>query len=261
MQLVVRSKVTPGMPREAAIPLLLEEHGGKMYGLGLRLCRDPHRAEDLVQETFLQAFRHWRKFEGRSSPATWLYSIAARVCHRFRRRRRGEPARMASLEALLPFEEPGVPEVPAEAQEEARARVEEAIVDLPPGFRLPLVLRDIHGFSVADTARILGLREATVKTRVHRARLRLRQAVVEGLPRRAAPPAAYSRQVCLDLLRAKQESLDRGVAFPLGSEVVCERCRGVFASMDLAAEVCAAMAAGGIPEPLRRRILEATGGR
>ncbi|MCK6480342.1 MAG: RNA polymerase sigma factor [Planctomycetes bacterium] len=258
------------LPAEVAIPRLLEEHGGRMYSLGLRLCRDAHRAEDLVQETFLRAWRGWDRFEGRSSPATWLYSIASRVCRRFHRRRAGEPAGMASLEELLPFGEPGMPDLPGSeggdpagraALDEARARVEEAVADLPPAFRLPLVLKDLQGLSVADTARVLGLREATVKTRLHRARLRLRQAVVEGLPRRDGPALAYSRRVCLDLLAAKQEALDRGVPFPLGNEVVCERCRSVFASMDLAAEACAALAAGGpLPEGLRRRILGAGAG-
>ncbi len=243
------------LPAEVAIPRLMEEHGGRMHALGLRLCRDAHRAEDLVQETFLRAWRGWSRFEGRSSPATWLYSIASRVCRRFHRRRAGEPAGMASLEDLLPFGEAGIPDLPGggeddpagrAALDEARIRVEEAIVELPPSFRLPLVLKDLQGLSIAETARVLGLREATVKTRLHRARLKLRKAVVEGLPRRDGPPAAYSRRVCLDLLAAKQEALDRGEPFPLGDEVVCERCRSVFATMDLAMKACATARGGDV---------------
>ena len=61
------------------IPRLVEEHGGKMFGLAKRMCRTVEQAEDLVQETFLQAYRKWDQFEGRSSPATWLYTIASRV--------------------------------------------------------------------------------------------------------------------------------------------------------------------------------------
>ncbi len=257
----VTAAVDRGTPREVAIPRLLERHGGDLYGLGLRLCRDPHRAEDLVQETFLQAYRHWAKFEGRSSPSTWLYAIASRVCHRFRRRRAGEPARMASLEELLPFGEPTMPDPGDGAPTaELRERVEEAVAALPPSFRMPLVLKDVHGFSVAETAAILGLRPATVKTRVHRARLLLRKSAASALPRRPGAAPAYSRRVCLDLLRAKQEALDRGVAFPVGNEVVCERCRAVFASLDLAVDACRELARGELPAALRARILEATAG-
>lgn len=255
----------PGMAADEALPLLVEEHGGRMYGLGLRLCRDRHRAEDLVQETFLRAWKGWGRFRGESSPATWLYSIAARVCRRFHRRRSGEPARMASLAELLPFGEGGMPDLPAPGGDpaaraqirEARERVEEAVASLPPEFRLPLVLKDIQGLSVEETGRVLGIRPATVKTRLHRARLRVRKAVVEGLPSREGPPPAYGRRVCLDLLAAKQEALDRGEAFPLSEEVICERCRSVFASMDLAADLCASLAEGGLPGELRRRILAA----
>ena len=89
-----------------------------------------------------------------------------------------------------------------------RRRVEAAIAGLPDDFRMPLVLKEILGFSVADVAAILDLKPATVKTRLHRARLRVRKAMEDALPTEAVPPAAYSKQVCLDLLQAKQEALD-----------------------------------------------------
>ena len=63
--------------------------------------RTGENAEDLVQETFLQAYRKWDQFEGRSEPSTWLYTIAARICQRMHRRRAGEPERLASLDELL----------------------------------------------------------------------------------------------------------------------------------------------------------------
>jgi RNA polymerase sigma-70 factor (ECF subfamily) len=170
---------------------------------------------------------------------------------------------MASLEELLPFGEPTMPAPgPGDAapSAELRRRVEEAVAELPPAFRMPLVLKDIHGFSVAETAAILGLRGATVRTRVHRARLLLRRAAASALPRRPGAAPAYSRRVCLDLLRAKQEALDRGVPFPLGNEVVCERCNAVFASLDLAVDACRELSRGDLPAALRGRILAATAG-
>jgi RNA polymerase sigma-70 factor (ECF subfamily) len=66
----------PGEPAETAIPRLMAEHGAKIYQLGLRLCGKPPDAEDLAQETFLQAFRKWGQFEGRAEESTWLFTIA-----------------------------------------------------------------------------------------------------------------------------------------------------------------------------------------
>jgi RNA polymerase sigma-70 factor (ECF subfamily) len=242
--------------RDVAIPDLLEEHGGKLYGLGLKLCGVPEEAEDLVQETFLQAYRKWDQFEGRAKPTTWLYTIASRICQRMHRKRSGEPDRLASLDELVPFGDPkmAVLEGPLDEQirKEGRERVEAAITGLPIEFRMPLVLKEIVGLPIAEVAAVLGLKPATVKTRVHRARLRLRDALLEGAPERALPAPAYSEQVCLDLLEAKQEALDRGVE--LDQAVVCERCQAVFSSLDATQDLCSRMADGPLPAEVRARI-------
>ncbi len=247
-------------PREIAIPALVERHGGKLYGLGMRLCGGPQDAEDLVQETFLRAYRNWDQFEGRSDPGTWLFTIASRVCQRLHRRRAGEPRKMESFEQLMPIgdRELAVVEGGAEMmiRKEGVEQVERAITQLPIHFRMPLVLKDIAGLSIASVAEILGIKQATVKTRVHRARLKLRQSIEGLLPRRELPPPAYSRQVCLDLLRAKQEAIDRGVGMP--NEVVCDRCAAVFATMDLTHEYCEELGRGELPDELRRVLLAQT---
>ena len=235
-----RRVTTGAVAAETAIPQLLREKGNHVYRMGLSLCGSPQAAEDLVQETFLLAFRHWRQFEGRSKASTWLYSIAVRACRRSKRLRSGEPRYLESLSELLPSGEPLVPDIPsqeegpmdAQLRREARETVEHAIADLPRAFRIPLVLKDLAELSVSEVAGILGLKEATVKTRVHRARLRLRKHLAEQLPRRKAAAPSHSRQICLDLLRSKQEALDRGVAFPLGEQELCSRCASLFATLD-----------------------------
>jgi len=255
-------------PREQAIPLLLEAHGGRLYSLGLRFCGHREDAQDLVQEVFLQAFRKWDQFAGRARASTWLYTIAARACQRFRRRKSGEPARLESLDASLEaqavlgdFAAPSLAVVPDDGElsaglrAEARQEVEQAIAALPAAFRLPLVLKEIVGFSVEEVAEVLGLRPATVKTRLHRARLRVRAALASVLPRREMPPALFSRRVCLDLLRAKQEALDRGARFEFPGRVVCERCAEFFATLDLAEGLCTDLARGELPATLREALL------
>ncbi|MCA8950870.1 MAG: RNA polymerase sigma factor [Planctomycetes bacterium] len=252
------------LPREEAVPRLLDLHGGRLYALGRRICGSPEEAQDLVQDIFVQAWRKWEQFDGRSDPAVWLFTIARRACQRMHRRRAGEPARLESFDELLPFERRRLAVVPdpgaddpltAQVRREQREAVGAAITALPDEFRLALVLKDIVGFSVAEVAEILGIKEATVKTRVHRARLRLRQALEAGLPQRELPPAAYSRKVCLDLLQAKQDALDRGVSMPNADGILCERCEAVFASLDLAQDVCAGLGDGAMPERLRSLLL------
>lgn len=120
-------------PREIAVPQLVEEHGALLYTLGRQFCASPEEAEDLVQETYLQAWRKWDQFEGRSSPMTWLYKIASRVCQRFHRKRSGEPNSLDSLEQI-DFSEGPVPVLPEEddplaeqIRREGRERIEAAI--------------------------------------------------------------------------------------------------------------------------------------
>jgi len=230
-----------------------------------------------VQDVFLQAHRKWHTFQGNSSPGTWLYAIAARSCKARMRRKGGIDRRMPAVSQLMPWNEKknvdldrfegaagGVaanenghgPERAAIERESARA-VHEAILTLPEHFRVPLVLKEMLELSIEDVAQALHLKPETVKTRVHRARLLLRKAIVErrGIPTRAAKTPNYDKQVCLDLLKAKLDAMDKGRGFPIGQGIVCERCQSVFAELDLAQSTCARLSEGKMPERVRKAIL------
>lgn len=247
-----------------AIAELLEAYGDRVYRLGLRLCDDPEFAEDLVQETFLRAYRNWGQFRGESEPLTWLYTIASRACHRMQRRRAGEPRRVEPLSTLL--ESGGEWRVDARQSEEDPLdytirreevrRLHRAISTLPAAFRLPLVLKELEGLTVAEVSEILGLREGTVKTRLHRARLTLRRELddVGGLPEE--DDETHSRRQCADLLSAKLEAMARGVPFPIENERVCSRCRSTLDALDRTRDVCAAIPTRALPTALRQSVLE-----
>lgn len=248
------------LPRELAVPKLIERHGGALFGLSRRICASDEEAEDLAQEVFMQAWRKWDQFRGDSRPEVWLYTIARHACERMHRRRVGEPERLDSLDELLPFGEPLLAVIPggddpleSQFRQEDREAVGAAIAELDVPFRMALVLKDIVGFSLAEVGAILGVPEATVKTRVHRARLKVRKALESGWPKRELPPPAYSKQICLDLLQAKQEALDRGVPMPNADEIICDRCEAVFASLDLTQGLCASLRRD---EVLPSRVLE-----
>lgn len=256
---------TTSIPARDAVTSLLEKHGGLIYALGLRFCGDEDEAQDLVQDTFLLAFRKWDQFEGRSEASTWLYRIAARACQRRHRRRAGEPKVVEPLSALLPSGEETIIDVPSTHEspldllerKEAQAVIERAVAQLPAKFRLPLILKEIMELSVEEVARALGVKENTVKTRLHRARLHLAKVLKQELPTRPAPPMDHSRGVCIDLLRLKQDTLDRGVSFPVPQEELCARCRSLFATLDLGGEACRRLKGGELPESLRRAVLAA----
>lgn len=242
---------------------LVKSQGPRLYALALRLCRNAADAEDIVQTTFLQAHRKWSTFEGRSAPGTWLHVIAARLCARKLRNDRRPGRRMPPLSDLLPFGDPTVAatakgatgDSPMNTQiaREAREALEYAIVRLPPAFRVPLVLKDIAELPTAEVARALNIKPQTVKTRVHRARLLLRGEMLRHVPKLPAPPPIYDRRVCLDLLNAKLDAMDRG-RDAIGPDVLCERCRGVFAELDLVQNACARLADGSTPPGVLRRL-------
>lgn len=165
---------------------LMERYEDKIYTFGLRMCGAPQDAEDIAQETFLSAFRNLSQFRQETPLRNWLFTIAARACYRKRRKRKGEPDREISIESLKIGDGTGgdyqIPD-PAEGPDEALLRLElkgiidAAIKELPPKYRMVFNLRDIEGFSTEDTARIIGISVQLVKTRLHRARLFLRQKI------------------------------------------------------------------------------------
>ncbi len=153
-----------------AFERLYREHVGRVYGLCLRLVRDPASAEDCAQEAFINAWRGLRSFETRSAFGTWLHRIAVNVVLARRRR----PS--SSWSAAPPPEagEAGPAEwsfdTPVEVSE-----IEAAVGALPEGARDVLVLCGIYGYSHAEAAEMLGVAEGTCKAQLHRARALLRR--------------------------------------------------------------------------------------
>jgi RNA polymerase sigma-70 factor (ECF subfamily) len=250
-------------PADVAVAELMERHGGRLYSLGHRFCGNDDEAQDLVQDTLLLAFQKWNQFEGRSDPTTWLYRIAARACQRRHRKRSGEPRQLEPIEKLLPSGDTTIVDVaatndgPLELLEkrENRVALEDAIATLPQNFRLPLVLKEIMELSVADVADILGVKPATIKTRLHRARLHIAKQLRQHLPQKDAPPRDHSQRMCLDLLKTKQDCLDRGVDFPVPQDELCARCRSLFATLDLGHEACRYVGNGELPDAVKNLIL------
>ncbi|MGH7229030.1 MAG: RNA polymerase sigma factor [Nitrospiraceae bacterium] len=163
---------------------LYRDHVDRIYRFAQRLCGQVEDAQDLVQDTFLNAYRGLEGFRGDAQVSTWLYRIAARACLRLRRKRKGEPARELSLDEFIPTSEgefrlqlPTDGLTPQEALEnkELKRALHQAIQKLPNKYRVVLVLRDMEGLTAKEVGTITGLNERAVKSRLHRARLFVRR--------------------------------------------------------------------------------------
>jgi len=162
---------------------LVKRYEQKLYNFGLRMCGDVCDSEDLVQDTFLNVYRYIYNFRYETKFKNWLYRIATSTCIKKRRKSKFAPDHELSLDEFLPNEDAQIDkELPEWAKmpldqvlnEELATVIKAGIVSLPEKYRLVIVLRDLEGFSTAETAQILNIKPSNVKVRLHRARLFLR---------------------------------------------------------------------------------------
>jgi RNA polymerase sigma-70 factor (ECF subfamily) len=161
---------------------LVDQYSNMVYRLGMRILNNPQDAEDALQETFLKAFRSIKNFKEQSSISTWLYRIATNEALMMIRKRKPEINQVdlqkeddsESYESLEIVDWEKLPEDQLLSDEVADV-LDESVQKLTPALRVVFVLRDIEGLSVSETAGILNLSEAAVKTRLSRARMHLRE--------------------------------------------------------------------------------------
>jgi RNA polymerase sigma-70 factor (ECF subfamily) len=160
----------------------VETYSGQVYRLALKMLQNSQDAEDILQETFIKAYKALPKFEGRSSLSTWLYRIATNEALMFLRKKR--PGLVSVDE---PIENDEGAERPRQIIDwcclpenelmstEARANLDQSVQQLPESLRAVFLLRDIEGLSTRETSEVLDISESAVKTRLSRARFRLRE--------------------------------------------------------------------------------------
>lgn len=172
---------------------LVDTYSTVIYRLGLKMLGNPQDAEDILQNTFLNALTHLANFEGRSSISTWLYRIAANEALMMIRRRKSN----FNLEDMQPedADDISLPETFVDwsllpekelLSGEGKTVLEKAIKQLPENLRMVFILRDVEDLSIKETAEILNLTEVNVKTRLLRARMALREQLSSYYAERAA---------------------------------------------------------------------------
>jgi RNA polymerase sigma-70 factor (ECF subfamily) len=161
---------------------LVDTYSNKIYHLAIKMLNQQQDAEDVLQETFVKAYRGLKTFDGRSKLSTWLFRIATNEALMVIRRKRpdvisiDEPIETeeGELEPVQIFDWCCLPESEL-LSEETREKLDAAVEKLPERLRVVFILRDINDLSTHETAEVLGLSDTAVKTRLSRARLRLRE--------------------------------------------------------------------------------------
>jgi RNA polymerase sigma-70 factor (ECF subfamily) len=185
----------------AAFDKLIRRHDRRLYRIARSVLVDDQEAEDVIQETFVKAFKALSGFRGSAKLSTWLTRITLNEAIRGRRRRRslvqlealqGRDQQLSPAPATAPEQDPEH----RTAQHQIRKVLERAIDDLPDGLRTVFVMRDVEELSTAETARNLRSREATVKTRLHRARRMLREFLGEEVRASLKDVFPFEKQRC-----------------------------------------------------------------
>lgn len=207
----------------AAFRILIRRHDRYLYRIARSVLQDDHEAEDVVQETYVRAFTRLVDFRGDASLSTWLTRIALNEALQ-RRRRRRRTVHLDVIDAAphcavqidrSPMVAPDQDPERTTAQHQLRRFLERAIDDLPEAFRTVFVMRDIEEASTEETASVLGIRQQTVKTRLHRARRMLRAALGEHIGAALKDAFPFDRPRCDRLVKKVLDQL----GFPFAKSV------------------------------------------
>ncbi|HXX29461.1 MAG TPA: sigma-70 family RNA polymerase sigma factor [Myxococcaceae bacterium] len=246
-----------------ALDELLARHEKQVFRFGLRMCGSEEDARDVLQETLLAAVRGLPEFRGQADLSTWLYQIARSFCIKARRRRVGEPADKVALH------EREVQEVPSEeATVDARVHAREigdvlqtAILSLPESYREVIVLKHVEGLTAEEVAGVLHQDVAAVKSRLHRARAGLRDAVSTLLGQEAwTRETEPCPELADELSSYAAGDIDQATCAQIEQHLArCPRCAGACQTLQRTVSLCRRIPGDAVPAPVRTAVRRALG--
>jgi RNA polymerase sigma-70 factor (ECF subfamily) len=169
-----------------ALAELVKKYEKTIYSFAFKVCRNPDKAENTMQETFMSMVKSLKQFDGKSKLSTWLYRITANHCLMEYRKRKINSVSIDDDDALI--SEDSIADwgnVPSFSMEnkELKSALDNAIQKLSPEYRIVFLLRDVEGLSTEETGKITELSVPAVKSRLHRARAFLRKEISETFKR------------------------------------------------------------------------------
>ena len=174
-----------------------------VYSFSMKVCGHPEDAEDTMQEVLMRSLPHLARIKDPRALAVWLYTVTRNRCWRMRRPTAGAPRTMLSLDELMPNDtelglmlehDAASPEQNVLSGEQGQL-IQDAVLGLPPKYRIALVLHDMEDLDTEEVAKVLGLNTGTVRVRLHRARLAMRKAMALMAQSAAGPMAAQPVRV------------------------------------------------------------------
>ena len=238
-----------------AIEQLLAKHEQRVYRYGLRMCANEDDARDVLQETLIAAYKNLGSFRGDSKLSTWLYQIARSFCLKQRRRREGEPAQHDSLEsgdAQHLVEDTSANDSRAHAKQVSEV-IQAAIGTLPEDHREALILRDVEGLSAEEAAEVAGVEVGALKSRLHRARMALKQRLGEVID---APNSGIEcPELAHELSAYAASEIDQAACEHIEAHLAkCERCSAACESLKRTVSMCRAIPGGDVPAPVKAAV-------
>ncbi|MGE0325443.1 MAG: sigma-70 family RNA polymerase sigma factor [Polyangiaceae bacterium] len=245
-----------------ALEALLARYQSQIYRFGMRMCRDPEDAKDVLQETLIATARGVRDFRGASSISTWLYSIARSFCIKKRRRSKFAPDVERSLDTDALEQVTAIPDggrhpEDAAAGKQIQEALERAIGSLEPMYREVLVLRDVEGLSAHEVSEVLDISVQAVKSRLHRARIAVRNEMLPLLQDQPRTPRGTS---CPDVLQLFSQHLEDEISQDTCKQMEehlegCEHCRTTCSSLKQSLAMCRTAAPNvPLPEAVQRSV-------
>jgi len=171
----------------AAFGKLMQRYQNKIYRLGRRMTATDEDAEDVLQEAFIKAFKSLGGFKEKSKFSTWLYRITVNLALMKLRKKKldavslDEPVATEEGSVQRDIEDDTLDPLEQLIETESLETLDEAVADLPPGYRAVFVLRHVEELSTEETARILRISVPAVKSRLHRTRIALKEKLIERL--------------------------------------------------------------------------------
>lgn len=250
---------------EEALALLQQT----VFSFSMKVCGQRQDAEDTMQEVLVKSIPNLPKFDSPRALMVWLYKVAKSRCLMSRRKSKFAPKADLSLEELMPDRRElqelsgnsvGTPETSLLRRENAK-RLREAVQELPPGYRLILVLHDMEDLSDPDIAEITGLRPGTIRVRLHRARLFVRRELAKQNQHResarvlsearvyAQPRPGRCKEMFAELSNYLDDALDDSLCEELEKHMNgCEPCKAFLSNLESAIRQCR-MAPSESPDP------------
>ena len=246
----------------AALEALLVRYQPHIYRFGLRMCGNVEDAGDVAQESLMSMARSLRDFRGDASVSTWLYTIARRFCIKKHRRSKFAPAREESLDApgaaaAQRLADPAPSPEQTATHRELAAALTRAIDALDPDQREVLVLRDVEGLSAPEVAKVLGISVDAVKSRLHRARVAVRQelAPVLGRPAIGSPRTAMCPDVLTLFSQHLEGDINPAVCATMEAHLAqCNHCRHACESLKRTLAICRQLPTPDVPSSVARSV-------